>query len=391
MNYKNKSISATFKNSEFDLLDPERLIEKQLSVHFLPGVEYPKVQNLKSKDKKIIITAIISGKNAKEKQRSFLIALESEAPGELFLPEIGTFFVECKSINIKQPSNKLGATFYTLEFILVTNTIQTIENNINSSVQLQLNSNSLLIINTSEYVKNFTSIKNPSLLTTINNTLINLLSNINSNSTFNGEQEYIRNLKNINSNLLFLVNSPSVFAKLLTENTAFSILKYIGEITDSIARNLFYELSMIFSASHEDDIKNIGIESNEKINKLIKLSCIASLSYVLPNIDFQSIEDSKKFKASLINKIDKVIYLNTLSPAEYQSILTITQSIELFISQVASSLKKINTTILNATTAAIVLSNDLYGTIAQENTILNMNGIIHPGFVPGGVELKILV
>ena len=132
------------------------------------------------------------------------------------------------------------------------------------------------------------------------------------------------------------------------------------------------------------------LAQEEQINILQTKLIIASTATLLIEIDFPSADEAQDFLDSWVMLIDSAVETFSSSDDEYEALADLRSFVYNIVNQKALQLSKLKTFVLSETMPSLAVSNTLYGSVDQEQSIISRNKIRHPGFIPGGVDLKVV-
>ena len=95
------------------------------------------------------------------------------------------------------------------------------------------------------------------------------------------------------------------------------------------------------------------------------------------------------FRELVLKKLDDLM-TDTIDDDVFEKFTDLRKSIVDDIETRAIILSRLMTLKMNETTPALVISYMLYGDVDQEQSIIDRNNVLHPGFVPGGIDVEVL-
>jgi prophage DNA circulation protein len=107
-------------------------------------------------------------------------------------------------------------------------------------------------------------------------------------------------------------------------------------------------------------------------------------------IQYTSLDQAEEFRDVVVTQINTLLALDL--PVDLAGTLQDlkTSAIE-DINERGADLARLTELTLNESAPALVLSFDLYGTVDEEQDIIDRNKVEHPGFVPGGLPIEVLI
>lgn len=132
--------------------------------------------------------------------------------------------------------------------------------------------------------------------------------------------------------------------------------------------------------------------SRRAIGGYVRRVGIAEAARLAPQIDFESRADAAAVRRKLVDvlaaEIDRAG--DAGDDAGWTALSELLATTTRVLRDRGATLARVRRIELEASQPALVLAHDLYADAGREAEIVARNGIRHPGFVPGGVELEVL-
>jgi prophage DNA circulation protein len=106
-------------------------------------------------------------------------------------------------------------------------------------------------------------------------------------------------------------------------------------------------------------------------------------------MDHKSYEDAVSVRDAITSEIDNLM-LTSASDSSYAALQDLRSQLTQAVPDENKNLAHISQVTPGSTGSSLVLAYELYGSVDQEQDIIDRNGIRHPGFVTGGKPLEVL-
>jgi len=108
-------------------------------------------------------------------------------------------------------------------------------------------------------------------------------------------------------------------------------------------------------------------------------------------VDYDSLDDALGIRDVVLNQINLVTEIVGIDDQLYSDFQDLREAVVRVIDEKASDLAQLAQYTPKFSMPALVLSNDLYGVTDQEQDIIDRNTVRHPGFIPGGNPVEVLI
>lgn len=365
---------------------------QRVAIHEFPNRDDPVVQRLGKNKHEFSFDAYCLGKDYINDIKKLMDACEDESPGELVLPILGSRVCVCTGMKIRTKSSTRRIAYASLTFIQVDSFIPELEESIDSTVNL-LSNRKTALEKLSEYFSDAYNLVNKPYAYALNaqETLNNFLSQVSSNRSIVGSASgFMRILRSSATQVAFLVFDAADLISSISSLLSFGTSEDDDSFpaTSDNARNQFTEVRKFFSFEPERVIDDT--DPSIIMAQSIQAASLISLTGLLPLIEYDSLDEAEVFKSIVLTKID---YLSSVIVDDriYESLYELRKSIMIDMEQRSFTLSRLSNIILNESTPALVLSFQLYGNLDQEEDLIKRNSALHPGFLPGGQELEVLL
>jgi prophage DNA circulation protein len=137
-------------------------------------------------------------------------------------------------------------------------------------------------------------------------------------------------------------------------------------------------------------IMQLAKAANQRALMMLVKSCVTlATAKVAVRIPYASSDSATSMRAALVDMLDACVEL-TDDDAAYAAIVRLRSTVVEHLTGVATNLPKIVTYTPAETTPALVIAQQLYGSSALAQDLIDRNDIENPACVAGGVELEVL-
>lgn len=387
--FKGTTNNASFKDVPFIMSRSEGDFGRRTADHEFPQKDVPYTEDLGKKIRRYTIEGRVLGGDYLTQRDNLLRVCEEEGVGVLIHPYYGSLNVICKGFRPRDTKAELRTCTFQLVFveegeftfpISVPDTEAIVETTVNDSI-LSLKS---------VYADVYGAVIKPLVFLESKSDNLNLafdaIDDVKKIVTMPATvaADYRKAFVKYTAEADLLVLSGSDMADALVELITFGIYPTDEELD---GRDAFNKLNNLFSFSPSVTASS---DDTEAMNNLVQQSAMVTMALIVSRIPFESSDEASFFRDIVLSKLDSVMLL-TLDDDVLQKFRDIRKSIVDDVESKSLTLSQLSTFILNQVTPGLVVSNFLYGGVEQEQDIIDRNRIEHPGFVPGGVDLEVLL
>jgi prophage DNA circulation protein len=392
MGWRDEYQQAKWRGVPFYVRRAESEYGRRVQQHSFPNKDVPETEDLGRRPRSYRMEGYLLGDDFYTQKDTMLRAVEAHGPGLLVHPYYGELFVTCVRCRVTDTDKELGITRLNFEFQeqgvnLLPKAVpnpKALANSVKTGALSAINDAFLKaysIVNKpfAEVQKLITAVEQGIALTeTVRRSVGNVAS-------------FQRQVISMGDSVTALINNA---ADLGTESIGvltFGTFPFDGEVrvdADS-AKQMFDEMGGLFGGSGEtpsDDSSPV-----KAYNDLMTQASTVTAGGLIPEVEFESLEDLEASALVVLDQIDAIeeagVEDNAVLTALRETRVVIRNDVE----DRADRLSRTSEVVLPETLPAVVLSNNLYGDIDQESSILTRNHIDHPGFVDGRRPIKVLI
>lgn len=385
-----KNGNASFRGVPFFIDEGEFKTGRRGPKFSFPGSDIPHLQDIGRKIRTFSVTGWVIGKDCLTKRNDLIKAAETAGSGILMHPFYGKLEVKCDDFSAKDSGKELFKTSITFEFTEVGSKLP-VQKTIDTQVQVlnkvdeaynTLNESFLKIYS----VSRLPARKANEILKVVN---LGVTAMSNSKRTLSNIAEFAFQV----SSIINGINSIFKDAKSLADSMIY--IASFGVVDDSVYDNVQPDVKQQFN-----DILPVTLFSNSNVSgseeitafsNLIKASAIISSVGLASKIPFDSKDEAIRYRDSLFLNLDDFLLTQTLGDNVYESIAELRAFLSEDINVRSATLSRLTTIVTGSTLPMLVISNMLYGSIEQEESLLIRNNVEHPLFSGGTTPLEVLV
>lgn len=397
MAYWRKTLrTPSFRGVRFNLSDTESQFGRRIAEHEFPKRDEPYSEDLGRKARTFSFEAYINGFEYFRQRDKLIAACEKSGPGKLVHPYLGTKNVVCTECTVRESAREGGMATFRLAFReagsptfpagntqpkgilgllgldLADKAVQDFTDNINIADKPQwvVDQVAGAVEETAEALETSTSF-------------------ITRNADAVADLAF--SIKDLRADLNGLLAAPATLADRL--KNSFSLLK--DSITDGRESFTAYKSMFGFSSGELKGTRNTPLRliSNNNISAVENYTrrlAIANAAQTVSDISYTSVEDAEDQRQAIFDAIDDQQNVENVSDDIYQSLQQLRAELKKAMPPADQQIPDVITVTPLATTNSILLAYDLYEALDKEQDIVDRNKIRHPGFIPGGDELKVL-
>lgn len=389
MGWQQQFQKGSFREVPFLIDRGQSVFGRRIVEHEFPGQDIPFSEDLGRAIRDFNVECFVIGDDYFDQVNNLIAAAEKPGTGVLKHPYRGTLNVVCKSLTVIDERldtriAKLQFTFRETGAFTFPTTSPDTQKNLNDSAQSAFQSLQTAFLKTYQlasepYKKAQEVLRALSLSTTA---IQDARQDINQSANF------IQAVKQIQSTLGELALTPLSLTQSLINILSFGIFDITAVDFIPDYRTAFLKLSGLFSFSPPS---NTPSQSLSTVNQFMQIASTLVAGSTISLINYDSANEAFNFRDIVFASIDSLMLIDGLDDAVYISLEDLRTQIDQDIDARAVILSQLTSITLPQMIPAIVLSVQLYGTVDQEQDIINRNKIHHPGFIPAVVPIQVLL
>jgi prophage DNA circulation protein len=389
MSFREQLRSASFRGVPFKVSGARSNFGRRVNTYEFPNRDRPYSQDMGRSAREFSVDAYLIGEDYLSQRDALLYECEKGGPGELVHPYYGSLSVLFKSARVRDRASDRRMCTVSLTFVeynvLIEYPLETID-----SISQVLSAREAAIQAVFETFQDIYQIANePSYI--VNSAMDTIDQFISQGETLRRSvqsipdfQRTIQNIKNKGDAIVSLAGDiVNGIIDILTFGT--NPENPDNPADENNAQNRFDELKEFFDFTPET-----GTPARTIANA-VQTTAVIAASGVLTQIDFDSVRSSETTRDVVLTQIDKINKQEDVQNTIYNSLETLRAKVAQDIQIRKAELERISTFTPARTLPSLVIANYLFGGVEKESDIVNRNNIEHPGFIPGGREVEILV
>lgn len=391
MAWQDQYRSASFRGIPFYTeSDDNGPFGRRLAVHQFPFRNNPKIQDLGRNDRPFTIEGYLLGDDYINDTKKLVTACEKEGPGELVHPTLGSIRVECLGVRVVNRTRQRRISFVTMSFIESTEEdglFQTVDSK-SLVVASKLNAFEKL----REFFNNIFDVVNVPYFyaTSALNTLNQFADTVGQNRKIvNSIAGFVQTSKGLKDRVLFFLFSTEDLFNTLEELISIGTSEDddLLPASENNSYDQFRELNRFFTFTPNTTIDNT--DPSFILSNTIQAMSLINMGGLLPLIPMSSVSEAETLRDIVLNKIDDLA--PEMGDDVFDALYQLRESIIINLNDRSLTLARSSELTLNETSPALILSYDLYGNVDREEDLTLRNDILHPGFMPGGIPLEVLI
>lgn len=371
----NTNLQASFRGIPFFIETNNQSNGRVLAIHKIPGRDNPYIADLGRKNRPFSINGRVIGDDYIDQLKNLQTASEIAGPGQLVDPDFGNKMVVCEGFSLTTTDSQKRVGRFSFSFIeysgddfRVTPAINTRAAVKNAAIQLSENA-------VNDFVKKFDDPFKPlyiheKALIKIKKLLILIKKK---SFVFNAIDEFNYALNNLVMNANSIISTPQIFADAIRSlfNVPAGGYSLISKIDD-----LF------------DLFNNIEININDQFSTFLKSILIGNIATETTESEFETYDDAVYYNDKVKSSIETLEPF--VSDEVFEKLYALKTTVMNDLSARFIDYPRISTIVLNEPTPAIIVAYQLYGSIEKADEIILRNKLLHPGFVPDGIPIKVV-
>lgn len=371
MSWREQLQDASFRGVPFQIDNAPNEFARRVAVHEYPLQERAETEDLGGRAVRILLDGYVIGSEYFTARDRLLDALNQPGPGELVHPYRGTFLVQLISCRMTESTREGGLARFQLEFIearTVSAPARAADTQLRVRSQAELASTAA----TTQFATSWPA----NLGATIDSAIGSVLGAVRAVETVLGT--VTATLDEIGG----IVSFPQRIASRVGTD-----IRRIGSLAG--LRRLF-----TYRATSASRLPQAVAEA-AAVTTLVRVQAVIAATELAAGTVFDSFDAAIRTRDELVDVIDLVGY--AVDDASYAALQDLRARLVEDIRSRAVDLSRIARYTPPATLPAVVVAYRLYGArtgvaglLQRADDIVARNGLAHPGFVAGGVELEVL-
>lgn len=383
--------SASFRGVRFDVDARTVTVGRRVVLHEYPQRDAPYAEDLGRKARRYKVDAFIIGSDSAIRRDLLLAALEKPGSGQLVHPDFGTLMVVVPDdAEITQSREEIGKVAFSLTFIEAGEALFPRASQDTGAV-LSASADAAVLAEIDQFVSAFSVTESSAVQAAAKKSLLTTLKNLSAS---------ISSLASLSPDNLLALLPDSAKLALALANTVISGVMEV-QLAGAIAADKWKRFSasdllglerlQILKQESGSAAGTLGarqIANSRALDDLMQGISAVVLMQGYAQLEMRSVDDAEDARERITQALDRVLYERI-------------DGIDDLLAQRTAAVRHINATSvglprlakvrLKQSLPALAVAYEQHGSIDNLNDLLARNKITHPGFVPAGRDLDILL
>lgn len=379
---------ASFRNVPFYVQGYDGTFGRRSVEHEFPLVDTPISQDLGKQKRVFKIDGYVLGNDYLIDRDKLIDACEIPGAGLFYHPYYGKFNAIAKPITIRETSTDTRICYFSFEVVVVSDEIRGPIRIIDPNSSLLSLTKRMLSTANSAFLKAYKIFNAPFVVVkNANSALTSAISIIDkAKATVSTIPDFQRQLTKAKDSIQTLLFAPALLTETLISLTSYGTDENSLEISPK--DKILEQTEMVDKYPNS---VNGPVTPSNSIDTLMKQISIISACNLSTSILYSSYDEAISVRDLLVRRINIISEEIGIDDELYSLFQDLRESVVRVINELGSDLAQLVEISLPVSRPALVLSNDLYGSVDQEQDIIQRNNIEHSGFVPAGKIIEVVL
>jgi prophage DNA circulation protein len=394
-------LQASFRGVPFFIRSSNRSGGRRDAEHLFPDKDDPLYEDLGKKPRVYRLSGYVVDDNYYGMRNDLIEALEAFGPGKLVHPYFGTFQAKCSDWDEVETTEEGRMARFNMTFKKdVGPELTTVTPNAQSLAFAAKTSLLDAILGWFEDAYDIASAP-VRAIEDLTDTIDEGLQVVDSAKKLaNTQAEFKRALQNLEGKAISLALNARVLASSFSD-----IINFGTNVGSSLQFNATadnakqqtqeqYELADSADTPFVDTPTSISQDDDYpafQVQQIIKYNAVAALVGLTTVEPFASTQDAEAAKTKLFDLIDEVSATSFVTDEIYEALRDAKAAVNEDLNQRSITLPRIVSVELPETRNVLLVSNEIFGNLDEEEDIITRNKVIHPGFVGGAEPIDVRV
>lgn len=390
--WREKYKQAKFRGVDFFVERTDTAGGRRLERHEFPKRDEPFVEDMGRRARAFSVDAYVLGDDYFDRRDALIEAAEKEGSGLLVHPYFGTLRVLCQTYRVSESNRdgrmcRISLAFEEAGSLAFPGTVVDTPAALNTKKISGLKSvfdNFLDVYSTVR--QQYAKVQNAVATVEAGFNLIETAKRIAAS-----DSGFTRQVAGLVGRAAELVNNPTSLITELQSLLTFGTFPDIGDIraTNTNSLEQFAEQRTLFDfepddPGSEDDPADVFAAS-------LRWSAVVTSGGLIGTIVFDTYESAVEARDVVLDQVDTIIESGIAVDDLRVSLRELRAAVVADVRIRSATLPRLTEMTLPNTLPAVVLSNQLYGNIERERDLVDRNSVDHPGFMPAGRPIQVLV
>ena len=395
MGWRDQLQKTSFRDVEFFVAASDADLGRRVQVHEFPLRDKPFVEDLGRKTRRFTLEAYVLGNDYMDKRDALIAALEQPGPGDLVHRYLGRMSVVVQDSRGPRESTREGG-MATFSITFVESGARLFPSAKPATVsQADTAANACIAAAETQLAENFVIPNQPAFVLDAATTILQDASSavrkaVGAINVITAPlTTFTDGISDFNSSLGTLIRTPSVLAARVASLMG-SIRDVAGTAKATLAgfKNLF-----IFGAAYPALSGDAGSLQRQAKNqtalvRVVRQIALAEAYRAAATVPFESADEAQAERDALLDALDA--QTADASDAVFAAFDDLRAALVRDIAQRIVQLPQVFEHTPHSVLPALVLAHQLHGNLDNLNDLIARNHVRHPGFVSGGVALRVL-
>lgn len=397
MSWRDRLQPGSFRGIAFFTEQASGTGGRRVAVHEYPLQEEHNAEDLGKAAGSQRLQVYVLGDDYDKLRDQLIDALDAPGPGTLVHPYRGTQRVQIQTYDWSIYTRKGGYCSFTIEYVTAGKRLYPVASTANATA-LQTGCTSAATTMQSSFSETFSVASQPAFVadtaidqvTAAADTLRALNGQI--SSLVQPVNELVDQIDQLSDEVATLVLQPLTLASRVAD----IIISTIGGINDiATALESYNSLQLGFAPTYTVPTitparKRQAINQTATANLLLGMATIETARFIArSSAPFTTYNQAIDSRDLLLQQLDSLIETGT--DAEYNALVDLQAALMRRVDDVAPGLLHVEQIQLQQSVPALVLAHTLYGDATRADELIQRNEISHPGFMPAGTDLEVLL
>lgn len=410
MSWKERMRKGSFRGVPFLIESADGELGRRVVLHEYPQRDKPYSEDLGKKTRKFSLDLFVLGPDYMTARDNLIAAFETEGPGTLVHPYLGNISVVAEDVRGPRESTREGGMArFSVTFVESGEKVQPTED-VNTASAVSSAADDALMTMADDFQEGFSVEDQPTWVAEeaagIGEKFLSTLKSLKDKLSALSDTltDYESAIHDAVDDVAALIRVPGQFAATVMglvndlkrlPNQISSAFAMYGQLFDSfgndfedVPRSSVTDSGALAEGSTGSRVRQMANQT--AIVDFVKKTALAEAARTASEMDFTNGTEAQAVIEQLTGWFDVAMEMETTSDAAYAGLVQLKATAIRDINRRGRNLKQITHFTPAETLPALVIAHLVYGDARREEDIVTRNAIVHPGFVPGGVELEII-
>jgi len=403
MSWKDFLLTGSFREVPFVTESTDGEIGRRTALHEFPLRDKPYAEDLGRKARRFSMTIYVIGADYMSARDALIAAFEEPGPGKLIHPYLGEMTVTAIEVRGPRESTREGGMArFSVTFVesgdkvfpkATADTTQVVDDNAQVTAYYTKR----------EFTDNFDASSPGYVMDNAQSLVSRVADRIDAvrrliPSVPEMVTDFVNDLQSLAQAAESLIRAPADLAA-----DIYGIVADIASLPDRIERaldaygqlwDLFADDRAVTETVSINGVESVGLTRQARneiaINALVRRAAVVEAVRATASIEYESVDDAETDRDTLADRLDAEAEL-TSDDACFIAICDLRAAMVTDLTARGADLARVDTYTPATTLPALVIAQTIYGDATEADAIVTRNNIAHPGFVPGGETLEVLI